>query len=82
MGSMPRNANDPDEQSYSGRVAARLKELRLSKGKDIDDLAATLGVSAKTVYQWESGRSSPQYDKLPAIAAALGCSIRQLFPAE
>lgn len=42
-------------------------------------LAETLGISQSTIAMWETGRAYPRADILPAIAAALGCSIDDLF---
>lgn len=42
-------------------------------------LAEKLGVSQAAIANWETGRACPRTDMLPAIAAALGCSIDELF---
>lgn len=42
-------------------------------------LADRLGISQSTIAMWETGRAYPRADMLPAIAAALGCSIDELF---
>jgi transcriptional regulator with XRE-family HTH domain len=77
-----RQLNDPDVEKYQGRFAARLRELRASKGIETKELAKRMNVTLKTAYSWEAGRSSPSFDYLPKLAAALGCSIRSLFPTE
>lgn len=43
------------------------------------ELARMIGVSAPAIAQWERGDTNPSADKLPAIAAALGCTIDDLF---
>lgn len=42
-------------------------------------LAETLGVSQPAITAWETGSAFPRANMLPAIAAALGCSIDELF---
>ena len=42
-------------------------------------LAEKIGVNQKAVSQWERGDTNPSADKLPAIAATLGCTIDDLF---
>lgn len=42
-------------------------------------LAEKLGVSQPAITAWETGSAFPRANMLPAIAAALGCSIDDLF---
>lgn len=42
-------------------------------------LAEMLGVKAHTVSQWETNKRHPDIDRLPDIAAALGCTIDELY---
>ena len=58
-----------------------LRELRLKAGKTQSELAQNLGVDRSAVGHWESGDAKPSSDKIPAIAAALGCTIDALFAA-
>jgi len=46
------------------------------------DVAFQLGVTQGAVSQWESELSTPQFDKLPALAKIFGCTIDELFAAE
>jgi transcriptional regulator with XRE-family HTH domain len=39
-------------------------------------------VAAQTIYGWENGKNSIPVDVLPALAEALGVSIRKLVPIE
>lgn len=57
----------------------RIKELRIAAGIKQTDLANRLGVKQSAVANWESGKSWPLASKLPAIAAALGCTISDLY---
>ena len=57
----------------------QIKELRIRKGLSQKELAEILKVAQPSVYSWESGRCAPSAKLLPALAAALGCSIDELF---
>lgn len=77
----------PDAASYSGRLAARLTELR-TKAK-LDSTAAAeaitkagFTITMHTLYAWEAGRRRVDWDALPAIASAFRVSIRSVIPAE
>ena len=56
-----------------------IKDRRVAKGMTQGELARLIGVSAPAIAQWECGDTNPSADKLPAIAAALGCTIDDLF---
>ena len=56
-----------------------LKEIRKAKGITQTELANKLGVKRTTLSMWELGESAPTVRILPALAAALGCSIDELF---
>jgi transcriptional regulator with XRE-family HTH domain len=77
---MPRPTKDPDLTTFVGRFGAELRRRRERKKLSVEETAAAAGVPAPTWYAWESGRYAPGLDKLPAIAAALSCSARQLIP--
>lgn len=79
----------PDETTYSGRFAARLRMLREKAGLTVDDVVAAIDKSnssrrnspkAGAIYSWEQGRATPHMDLFPAIAKALKVSIRDLLP--
>lgn len=36
-----------------------IRKLRKKKGWTVEDVASKIGVSAITVYRWESGKSKP-----------------------
>ena len=63
---------EPDLSTYAGRCGARLRMLREKKGITVEQLAARLGVSYRTVYRWESGDHDPPFNLLPKIANILG----------
>jgi transcriptional regulator with XRE-family HTH domain len=76
----------PDDSTYSGRVASRLKELRLKAGLTVEEVVEVLAsqgvsVAVRTYYSWESGSREPPFNTLPAIAIALKQkSPRSLLP--
>lgn len=56
-----------------------IRKKREKLGKSQTQLAAEVGVIPSAVNQWESGNKTPTTDKLPLLAAALGCTINDLF---
>ncbi len=70
----------PDTSTYSGRFAVRLRMLREKAGLSVPDLAEQIGVPAKSLYDWESGKPTFRLDVLPAIAEALDTKPRTLLP--
>lgn len=82
---MARPTKEPDPSSYLGRVALRLKNLRVAAGLDhaagaLRITAAGYDVSESTIYRWEQGRTQPHLEAIPAIAKAYGVSIRVVLP--
>lgn len=57
----------------------KIRMLREKQKITQAQLAEELGVNQKAVSQWECGTAMPSADKLPAIAAALSCTINDLF---
>ncbi len=76
----------PDHSTYSGRFAARLRELREKTGMTGQEMVEAVKregyeVKQTTYYNWESGKSEPPLEAFPAIAKALGKkSPRILLP--
>ena len=60
----------------------RIKQAREAKGLSQKEVAITLGVSAPTVSEWESGKKRPRSSKLPALADLLGVSADYLLGTE
>ena len=56
-----------------------IRAKRKDRGLTMDQLADRLGVTRQSVGAWEGGIALPSADKLPEIAAALGCSIDDLY---
>lgn len=59
-----------------------LRKRREAAGLTVTQLADKLGVTPSSICQWESGNVMPNAGKLPAIAAALGCKIDDLYEKE
>lgn len=57
----------------------QIRVVRKKCGITQAQLAEKIGVNQKAVSQWERGDTNPSADKLPAIAATLGCTIDDLF---
>jgi len=53
----------------------RLREKRIQKGLTQEQLGQAIGVSYRTIYQYESGRREPSLKILRALATALQCKI-------
>ncbi len=74
-----------DEATYGGRFAANLQRLRIKAGLTGKDAAAAItshgfATQWRTYYGWETGERTPPMNAMPAIASAMGVSIRSLFP--
>ena len=61
------------------RFGARFKSAREQLKMTQLDLAAVLGVSGPVISDWENGRTSPQLERLEAIAAALSKPVSYFF---
>ena len=59
-----------------------ISELRQKASITQAQLAEKIGVRQSAVANWENGLANPSTDKLPAIAATLGCTIDDLFKHE
>ncbi|MFG2985713.1 helix-turn-helix domain-containing protein [Streptomyces sp. NPDC048258] len=57
-----------------------LRKVRRAADLTQGDIAERLGVSVPAVVGWESGKSAPDGEKLPALARALGMRLDELFP--
>ena len=74
--------------TYSGRIAARLRELREAKGWTVAELAERLNrslpkdmrVANSTLHGWDAGTRKVDPDYYPAIAATFGLTVRGFMP--
>lgn len=57
----------------------RIREARLARGMRQEELAAAIGVTQPTISDWEAGRWAPRDAVRPALAAALGVPVAELF---
>lgn len=62
-------------------VINRLGELRRSAGLTQQELAFKANLSISTVAKVEQGKTAPALDTARAIAAALGVTIDEIWPA-
>ena len=64
------------------RFAARLRELRASRGFTQAELARAARVTASYVWRLESGAVAPGIDLVARLAKALGATVHDLLPDE
>ena len=63
-----------------GLFAARLREVRRSRGLTQAELAQRATVTASYVWRLESGGAAPGIDLVDRLAKALGTSVADLLP--
>lgn len=83
--SAERAKKSADPGTYSGRCAARLRQLRREAGLSVEELAKRLStagysVSVPTIYHWENGTRRIDLDAIPALAKALKVAPHKLLP--
>lgn len=59
--------------------AEKLKTARMQAGLSQSRLSAELGISKRTIANYESGQTLPPSDKLPIIAKYFGVTIESLI---
>lgn len=73
----PRGDAESDEGDVQLRFSAKgFAKKRQQLGISAADMGKLLGVSALSVYKWESGKARPRAKNLPAIAAVRGLGKR------
>jgi transcriptional regulator with XRE-family HTH domain len=60
----------------------RLRELRLSKGLTLTQLAKNLSLHKTSVFRFEDGSVKPAFDTLLALAVELDCTVDYLMGRE
>lgn len=65
---MPKESTEDEGSSLRFRVAG-FANLRKKLGVSAAEMGKLLGVSAQSVYHWETGKSKPRKSQLPAISA-------------
>jgi transcriptional regulator with XRE-family HTH domain len=73
--------DNDDLDAVTGRVGARLKELRNRRGLRLADLSERTGISVTILSRLESGRRSPSLDILLKIARAYHVPLDDLVGA-
>ena len=73
---------EPNMETYSGRFAARLRELREKAKMSQAEFASAIDSNQRTVSNWETARCAPPLDAFPTIADAFKTSVRNLMPKE
>ncbi len=77
---MTRAKREPDLSTYSGRFAARLRELREKAKLSQAEAADRLGVKQNTVSRWETGVATPSVDLYSQIATVYNVAVRNILP--
>ena len=65
-----------------GSAVLHLRDKIERSGKTQTQLAMEIGVHPATFCQYVSGQKMPNASKLPALAAALGCTVDELYREE
>jgi len=76
---MARPTKPVDQSTFAGQVGARIRARRWRQKLTVQAAAELAGMPAPTWYHCEDGRHLA-LDRLPAIAAALECTVRSLIP--
>jgi transcriptional regulator with XRE-family HTH domain len=79
---MPRQRKEVDTSTFDGRFAMRLKTLREKAGYTVEQVMYGSEIPIRTLYDWESAKSSPPVKYLPILATIYGVSVRVLLPKE
>ena len=58
---------------------SQLQKLRKEKGLTPEELAARLGISRQTVYNWERNEVYPPVETIRQLAKLFGCSTDHLL---
>lgn len=83
---MARQQKDPDMETYSGRVSAKIRSMREKAGLTVEDVVKKMqkngySVSVPTFYKWESGERKFNLDAIPAFAKSLKIkNLQEVFP--
>jgi transcriptional regulator with XRE-family HTH domain len=68
----------PKKPSPYPGIGARIKAHRARLQKTQFELAAVVGVKPLAISEWETEAATPKLGHLASLAAALGCSLREL----
>lgn len=56
-----------------------LRAARVNAGYLQSDVAEKLNIGLRTVQNWESGKTSPRADQMPAICALYNCTADDII---
>ena len=59
-----------------------IRAMRQAKGLAQWQLAEMIGVKQESITQWETGKTSPRFERLVDIAKALDCTVDDLIKKE
>ena len=68
----------PVQRTAARTLAARLKQLRLSRDLTRAELAERSGISTPSIWAWETGRTVPRLGSLETLAKGLGVPVSEL----
>lgn len=83
---MSRSQKDPDMDTYSGRVAARIRNLREEAGLTVEEVVTKMEkhgyqTTVQTFYKWENGMRKIHLDAIPAFAKTIKLkNYQEVFP--
>jgi len=63
-------------------ICERIQYFRSRSGMEQKELAARIGITANAISNWETGRSRPDINLVPAICDALDISLYELYDME
>jgi len=76
---MSRKRKEIDTTTFSGKFAARLKQLREKKKMSVEELAERTGIPHPTLYRWESGDRCPVNEQIFLVASVLEIKVSRLL---
>ena len=56
-----------------------IKAMRVNAGKTLDEASEAIGVSKRTLINWEQHKTYPMVDQLFALCKCYGCTIDDIF---
>lgn len=72
------SSDAPMPRTAARTLAARLKQLRISKDLTRAELAERSGISTPSIWAWETGRTVPRLGSLETLAKGLGVDVSEL----
>lgn len=68
------------DELYRTQLGARLRELRERAGLSVDEAAEKVGLHRTTWYDYQAGRTIPDFLVVVQISRVLGCELMDLVP--